>query len=53
MINEQARLVSTVFGTDIEQKPTRDGFGLGTIEAGKKDPNVLVLCADLKESTRA
>lgn len=42
-----------MFAKDIEQKPTRDGFGTGTVEAGKKDPNVVVLCADLKESTRA
>ncbi len=53
MLNPDAKLVADVFGKDIEQKPTRDGFGLGTVAAGKKDPNVLVLCADLKESTRA
>ena len=29
------------------------GFGLGTIEAGQADLRVVVLCADLKESTRA
>ena len=53
MIVPDAKLIAEVFGKDIDKKPTRDGFGLGTIEAGKKDPNVLVLCADLKESTRA
>lgn len=53
MLNENAKLVADVFGKDIETKPTRDGFGLGTIEAGKKNANVIVLCADLKESTRA
>lgn len=53
MIPASARLVDTVFAKDLEQKPTRDGFGLGTVEAGKLDPNVVVLCADLKESTRA
>lgn len=42
-----------MFAKDIVMKPTRDGFGNGTVEAGKKDPNVVVLCADLKESTRA
>jgi transketolase len=32
---------------------TRDGFGMGVVEAGEKDPRVVVLCADLAESTRA
>jgi len=53
MLNKDAKLVADLFAKDIEKKPTRDGFGLGTVEAGKKDPNVVVLCADLKESTRA
>lgn len=53
MINPDARLVSDLFAKDIEKKPTRDGFGTGTREAGNKDSNVVVLCADLKESTRA
>ena len=53
MINPVAKLVENVFDPKIEQKPTRDGFGAGTVEAGKADPNVLVLCADLSESTRA
>ncbi len=34
------------------QRPTRDGFGEGLVLAGKKDPNVVALCADLTESTR-
>ena len=53
MLNPDARLAENTFAATIEQKPTRDGFGHGTVEAGKKDPNVVVLCADLKESTRA
>lgn len=53
MLNKNAQLSDALFAKEIEQKPTRDGFGLGTVEAGKKDPNVVVLCADLKESTRA
>ncbi len=36
-----------------EKKSTRDGFGLGIIEAGRKNKDVVVLSADLKESTRA
>ncbi|MDP2735188.1 MAG: hypothetical protein Q8P12_03200, partial [bacterium] len=32
--------------------PTRDGYGAGLVEAGTLDPNVVVMCADLSESTR-
>ena len=53
MIQTDLHLANNVFGADLEKKPTRDGFGNGTVEAGRKDPNVVVLCADLKESTRA
>ena len=53
MRNADARLSAKVFADDIEQKPTRDGFGSGVREAGRADPRVVVLCADLKESTRA
>ncbi|MEK7511381.1 MAG: transketolase C-terminal domain-containing protein [Patescibacteria group bacterium] len=53
MIDPTAQLNKDVFSKDLEKKPTRDGFGTGTVEAGKLDSNVVVLCADLKESTRA
>lgn len=53
MLNKNAQLNTDIFSKDIEKKATRDGFGLGAVEAGKNDPNVVVLCADLKESTRA
>ncbi len=53
MINSNAKLVENVFDPALTQKPTRDGFGTGSIEAGKEDSNVVVLCADLAESTRA
>ncbi|MEK7602471.1 MAG: transketolase C-terminal domain-containing protein [Patescibacteria group bacterium] len=53
MIRPDAKLKENLFEKDIEKKPTRDGFGLGTVEAGKVNKNVLVLCADLSESTRA
>jgi len=36
----------------IEQLPTRNGYGDGLVEAGRLDKNVMVLCADLTESTR-
>lgn len=53
MISKNAHLVADVFAADIPKKPTRDGFGTGTVEAGKLNQNVVVLCADLSESTRA
>lgn len=37
---------------EIEKIPTRDGFGKGLVAAGEKDERVVVLCADLAESTR-
>jgi len=53
MLNPDAKLSPQVFTDGIKKAPTRDGFGTGVVEAGKADPRVVVLCADLKESTRA
>lgn len=39
--------------TEEEQKSTRDGVGRGLLALGEKNPAVVVLSADLKESTRA
>ena len=33
--------------------PTRDGYGHGIVELGKKNKHVVVLCADLSNSTRS
>lgn len=33
--------------TFTEKKDTRSGFGAGLLEAGKRNPNVVALCADL------
>ena len=38
--------------TKVEQKPIREGFGMGLLKAGEQDKNVVALCADLTESTR-
>ncbi len=35
-----------------EKIPTRNGYGDGLLELGKASKNIIVLCADLKESTR-
>ena len=53
MINPKAKLNPSIFEDDIEMVPTRDGFGDGAVIAGKEDENVVVLTADLSESTRA
>jgi transketolase len=53
MINKDLYLVPDIFSADIARAPTRDGFGTGTVAAGKENPSVVVLCADLTESTRA
>lgn len=53
MRNPEAKLVENIFDTKIEMKPTRDGFGTGVTEAAEKDKRIVVLCADLSESTRA
>ncbi len=37
---------------EIERVPTRNGFGDGLLEAGKRDENVTALCCDLTESTK-
>ena len=52
MLNPDAHLSNKIFDEDIPQKPTRDGFGEGLVEAGGKNQNVVVLCADVTESTR-
>ena len=41
-----------MFNTDVEQLPTRKGFGQGLLAAGEADKNVVGLCADLTESTQ-
>jgi transketolase len=53
MINPDARLIENPFDEKVAKKSTRDGFGTGTVEAGEKNKEVVVLCADLTESTRA
>lgn len=35
-----------------ETEPIRSGFGRGLLEAGRRDENVVALCADLTDSTK-
>jgi len=53
MLNEQLKLNQKIFDKDVEMKPTRDGYGEGLMILGEENPNVVVLSADLTESTRA
>ncbi len=53
MLNILAKLSSHVFSDDISERPTRDGYGEGLVVAGEENQNVVVLCADLTESTRS
>jgi len=52
MMHPNAKLAANIF-----EKPamasTREGFGKGVVEAGKADERVVVLTADLAESTQA
>jgi transketolase len=52
MINTEAKLSEKIFSEDIEKIPTRNGYGEGLVEAGRKDERVVALSADLTESTR-
>ncbi len=54
MINPKAFLVKNLIDKkNLKAIPTRNGYGEGLVEAGKKDKNVVVLCADLTVSTRS
>ncbi len=54
MLNPDAKLVENVLDkSKLEMIPTRDGYGKGLVKAGEKDERVVVLCADLTESTRS
>ncbi|MBI2465978.1 MAG: transketolase family protein [Candidatus Sungbacteria bacterium] len=50
-MNPNAYLVKDILKPEL--KPTRDGYGEGLVLAGEKNKDVVVLCADLTESTRS
>lgn len=52
-MNRDAKLNPKLFDKDIEQVPTRQGYGEGLVLAGERDERVIVLCADLTESTKS
>jgi len=52
-ISAKQKLVKNLFSKKIRMIPTRDGYGEGLLVLGRKNPKVVVLCADLAESTRS
>jgi len=52
MIYPDAKLASNIFEKP-DMASTREGFGKGAVEAGKEDVRIVVLSADLAESTQA
>jgi len=53
MLNSSQNLNPDIFSSDVEKAHTRDGYGKGVVELGEKDERIVVLCADLAESTRS
>lgn len=52
-INSSMKLVENILDPkSLVEKPTRDGYGLGLVQAADENPSVVALCADLVESTR-
>src|SRR3990172_4346439 len=49
----QVHLNPKLYDPEVEQVPTRDGYGEGVVELGEKNQDVVVLTGDLVESTRA
>jgi transketolase len=52
MLNPNLKLNPNLFESTVEKKATREGFGEALVELGKTNPNVVVLTADLSESTK-
>src|SRR3989344_1989132 len=53
MLNKEAKLNPKLFDKEVLEVPIRNGYGEGLLIAGEKNKNVVVLCADLSESTRS
>ncbi|HSX24742.1 MAG TPA: transketolase C-terminal domain-containing protein [Candidatus Andersenbacteria bacterium] len=51
--SKDAHLSPLTLHKDIAMAATRDGYGTGVVEAGEAEENIVVLCADLTESTRS
>ncbi len=53
MLNPAAKLIPDPFAKEVKMVATRDGYGEGLVLAGDENSNIVVLCADLTESTRS
>jgi transketolase len=52
MINPDAFLNQKLFDDGVEKVSPREGFGEGLVAAGQENNNLVVVCADLKESVK-
>lgn len=50
---KSAHLSPAALRHDVPMNATRDGYGTGVVELGEKNERIVVLCADLTESTRS
>lgn len=53
MLNKDLKLNEKLFEADVEKKATREGYGAALEKLGQTNPNVVVLSADLTESTKS
>ncbi len=53
MLNKSLFLNEGMFDKEAKKDATRSGYGTGLLALGQKDKNVVALCADLTESTKA
>lgn len=51
--SKSAHLSPNTLHHNVHMAPTRDGYGIGVVELGEQDNRIVVLCADLTESTRS
>jgi transketolase len=52
MLNKDLKLNENIFAEDTEKAATREGFGKALVELGESNSNIVVLTADLGESTK-
>ncbi len=52
MLNKDFSLNEKIFDENVEKSATRAGYGEGLVALGETNPNVVVLSADLTESTK-
>ena len=52
MLNKELFLNENLFEISVEKIPTRDGYGDALLELGEKNKDIVVLTADLADSTR-